>query len=207
MLMSLRKLASDMAASPWELFTLVAPSSNVGSWLTPASKVIGSYFVLPGIWCGPLESPPSYQGVTSVVRLRALHLFSPATYWPSHLILNLNPRYGSNLVVLTVNLAIGRSPFGRPRRYPDANPAFWLILTTTNSAGFSGAKPTKTLTTPASMSVWAVVSPSHLTKKACDGVEPWKAPCRNSVIMNAPMLRRSCAHSGSSFGSNTANWM
>ena len=38
---------------------------------------------LPGIWCGPLESPPSYQGVTSVVRVNALHLLSPATDWPS----------------------------------------------------------------------------------------------------------------------------
>src|SRR3954471_2181504 len=128
MLRSLRNPASDIAASPWKLLTRLAQASKVRSWLTPASRLIGSYFDLPGIWCGPLESPPSYQGVTSVVRFRALHLLSPATYWPSHLILNLNPRYGSNRVVLTVNLAIGCSPFGRPRRYPDANPAFWLIL-------------------------------------------------------------------------------
>ena len=88
MVMSLRKVASDIAASPWKLLTLLAQSSNVVSWVTPASSVIGSYLVLPGIWCGPLESPPSYHGVTSVVRLSALHLFRPATYWPSHLILN-----------------------------------------------------------------------------------------------------------------------
>ena len=90
--MSLRKVASDMAASPWKLLTLLAHSSKVVSCVTPASSVMASYLVLPGIWCGPLESPPSYQGVTSVVRLRAPHLFRPATYLPSHLILNLKPR-------------------------------------------------------------------------------------------------------------------
>src|SRR5262249_36907040 len=156
MLMSLRNVASDMAALPWKLFTLLAQSSKVVSWVTPASRVIGSYFVFPGIWCGPLESPPSYQGVTSVVFFSALHLLRPATYWLSILILKRNPRYGSNRVVLTVNLAICRSPFGRRRRYPDASPAVWLIFTTTNSAGFRGAKPTSTLTTPASMSACVV---------------------------------------------------
>ncbi len=86
--MSLRNVASDIAGSPWKLLTLLAQFSNVVSWVTPASSVIASYFVLPGIWCGPLESPPSYQGVTSVVRFNALHLLRPATDWPSTLILN-----------------------------------------------------------------------------------------------------------------------
>src|SRR6266496_6419720 len=103
---SLRKFASDIAASPWKLLTRLAQSSKVRSKVTPASSVIGSYFVLPGIWCGPLASPPSYHGVTSVVRLSALHLFSAATAWPSTTTLKRNPRYGSKRVLLTVNLAI-----------------------------------------------------------------------------------------------------
>ena len=56
------------------------------------------------------------------------------------------------------------------------------------------------------MSVWVVVSPSHLTKYASRGVEPWNAPLRNSVCMNAPTFSRICAHSGSSFGSNTTHF-
>ena len=67
-------MANDIAASPWKLLTLLAQSSNAVSWVTPASSVIGSYLVCPGIWCGPLESPPSYQAVTSVVRLSATAL-------------------------------------------------------------------------------------------------------------------------------------
>src|SRR3954447_19292348 len=118
MVMSLRNVASDIAAGPAKLFTLLAHSSKAVSRVTPASIVIASYFVLPGIWCGPLESPPSYQGVTSVVRLSALHLLRPATYWPSTLILNLNPRYGSNRVALTLNLGIGRSPSAGGRHSP-----------------------------------------------------------------------------------------
>src|SRR4029077_8689153 len=104
--MSLRKVASDIEASPAKLLTLFAHSSNARSWVMPASIVIGSYFDFPGIWCGPLESPPSYQGVTSVVRFSAPHLLNPATYWPSHFTLNRKPRYGSNRVLLTVNRAI-----------------------------------------------------------------------------------------------------
>src|SRR5690349_7396741 len=106
MVMSLRNVASDMAASPWKLLTLFAQSSNAVSCVTPASIVIWPNFVLPGDRCGPLESPPSYHVVTSVVFVSAPHLLSPATYWPSHLILNRKPWYGSNRVLLTENFAI-----------------------------------------------------------------------------------------------------
>ena len=43
-------------------------------------------------------------------------------------------------------------------------PASCWSLMTTNSAGFSGAKPTRMFTTPRLMSLWVVVSLSHLTK-------------------------------------------
>ena len=43
-------------------------------------------------------------------------------------------------------------------------PAICWILMTTNSAGFSGAKPTTMLTMPRLMSFCVVVSLSHLTK-------------------------------------------
>src|SRR6266851_5137910 len=41
--------------------------------------------------------------------------------------------------------------------------AICCILRMTNSAGFSGAKPTSMLTMPLSMSCWVVVSPLHFT--------------------------------------------
>ena len=75
----------------------------------------------------------------------------------------------------------------------------------TNSAGFSGAKPTRMFTMPRLMSFCVVVSLSHLTKYASRGVVPWNAPWRNRLCMNAPTLSRICAHSGSSFGSNTTH--
>ena len=58
---------------------------------------------------------------------------------------------------------------------------------------------------PRLMSFWVVVSLSHLTKYASRGVLPWNAPCRKRLFMNAPTFRRICAHSGSSFGSNTTH--
>ena len=45
-------------------------------------------------------------------------------------------------------------------------PAICWILMTTNSAGLSGANPTRMLTMPRSMSLCVVVSSSHLTKYA-----------------------------------------
>src|ERR1035441_4981978 len=125
MVMSLRKVASELAASPWKLFTLLAHSSKVVSCVTPASSAMASYFVLPGIWCGPLESPPSYQGVTSVVRFKAPHLLRPATYWPSHLILNLKPMKGSNRLLLTVNLGMDDSPLRMRCHQAEACRAGW----------------------------------------------------------------------------------
>src|SRR5215213_1809781 len=68
--------------------------------------VTGSYLVFPGSWRLALGSPPSRHCVTSVVRLRALHLLSPATYWLSTFTLNLKFRYGSKRCVLTMNLGI-----------------------------------------------------------------------------------------------------
>ena len=46
------------------------------------------------------------------------------------------------------------------------------MLMTTNSAGYSGAKPTRMFTMPLSMSVCVVVWLSHLTKNASLGVVP-----------------------------------
>jgi hypothetical protein len=76
---------------------------------------------------------------------------------------------------------------------------------TTNSAGFSGAKPTWMLTMPRLMSACVVVVLSQRTKYASRGDEPWNAPWRNRFCMKAPTLRRICAQSGSSFGSNTTH--
>ena len=55
-------------------------------------------------------------------------------------------------------------------------PAICWSLMITNSAGLSGAKPTRIFTMPWLMSFCVVVSLSHFTKYASRGVWPWKAP-------------------------------
>src|SRR6266705_6968053 len=55
-------------------------------------------------------------------------------------------------------------------------PAICWSLMITNSAGLSGAKPTRMFTMPWLMSFCVVVSLSNLTKYASRGVWPWKAP-------------------------------
>ncbi len=66
-----------------------AQFSNSVSWVTPRSSVIGSYLVRPGPLWLELESPPSRKVTTSVVRLRAVILLTPATTRPSTLTRNL----------------------------------------------------------------------------------------------------------------------
>ena len=44
------------------------------------------------------------------------------------------------------------------------------------------------------------------TKYASRAEVPWNAPWRNRLCMKAPTLSRICAHSGSSFGSNTTHF-
>ena len=56
------------------------------------------------------------------------------------------------------------------------------MVRTTNSAGLSGAKPTRMFTTPRLISFWVVVSLSHLTKYASRGV--WKAPAGTDATLN-----------------------
>src|SRR6266404_8566885 len=90
----------------WKFHTLFAHCSNSLSWVTPRSIVIASYSVRPGDFRLLLGSPPSRCLTTSVVRLSALHLLTPATYLPSHLRRNLKFLYGSNRWALTVNCAI-----------------------------------------------------------------------------------------------------
>lgn len=53
------------------------------------------------------------------------------------------------------------------------SPGICWILMTTNSAGFSGAKPTSMLTMPCWRSSWVVVSAPHLTKQASLGPQRW----------------------------------
>src|SRR5215217_9521475 len=83
--------------------TLLAHFSNSVSWVTPRSRVMASYSVRPGDLRLLLGSPPSRCVTTSVVRLKALTLLTPATYFPSHFTLNLKFLYGSKRSVLTLN--------------------------------------------------------------------------------------------------------
>ena len=62
-----------------------------------------------------------------------------------------------------VSAASALNVFSAPS-YVGMLPAICCSLMTTNSAGFSGAKPTMMLTMPMLMSVWVVVWLSHLTK-------------------------------------------
>src|SRR5712675_2389214 len=103
--MSLRKSRSDVSApSPEPKFhTLFAQRSNSTSWVTPRSRVIASYSVRPGDLRLLLGSPPSRCLTTSVVRLSAPHLLTPAMYLPSHLRRNLKFLYGSNRCGLALN--------------------------------------------------------------------------------------------------------
>src|SRR5580700_10981918 len=113
--MSFRKLAretSEPSDAP-KFQTRPAQLLKVGSWVTPRSRVMGSYFVRPGDLWEADGSPPSRSSRTSVVRLRPLILLMPAIYLPSHFTLNLKFLYGSNRVGLTGNSLIIRLPFPR----------------------------------------------------------------------------------------------
>src|SRR3954471_4490139 len=109
MMMSLRKSSSPISRplrAPAPKFeTFLAQFSNVLSCVTPRSSVMASYSVRPGDLRLLLSSPPSRCRTTSVVRLRALTLLTPATYRPSHFTRNLKFLYGSRRAALTVNSA------------------------------------------------------------------------------------------------------
>src|SRR5215470_1372041 len=96
--MSLRKSlrdTSEPSALP-RLHTLLAHFSNSVSCVMPRSSMIASYSVRPGDLRLLLGSPPSRCLTTSVVRLSAPTLLTPATYLLSHLTRNLKFLYGSN---------------------------------------------------------------------------------------------------------------
>src|SRR5919205_2563846 len=92
-----------------QFHTLFAHCSNSVSCVTPRSSVIASNSVRPGDLRLEDGSPPSRCLTTSVVRLSALTLLTPATYLPSHFTRNLKFLYGSKRVGLTVNWAIVHS--------------------------------------------------------------------------------------------------
>src|SRR4029077_11514166 len=111
MVMFFRKsLSDDSAPRPEPKFqTLFAHFSNSASCVTPRSSVTASNSVRPGDFRLLLGSPPSRCFTTSVVRLSALHLLTPATYLPSHFTRNLKFLYGSNRCGLTLNCAMACS--------------------------------------------------------------------------------------------------
>src|SRR6266540_1477001 len=118
MMMSLRKSFSETSLpEPAPVvpicYTLFIHLANSGSWETPCSMLKASYSVRPGDLRLLLGSPPSRCLTTSVVRLSALHLLTPATYLPSHLMRNLKFLYGSKRWALAgkVGIAITISRF------------------------------------------------------------------------------------------------
>src|SRR5215212_929474 len=109
--MSLRKSFSEVSEPrPEPKFqTLFAHLSNSVSCVTPRSSVTASYFVRPGDLWLVLGLPPSRCSTSSVERLRADTLLTPATYRPSHRTRNLKFLYGSNRVGFTLNCATAAS--------------------------------------------------------------------------------------------------
>src|SRR5207237_9258442 len=105
MMMSLRKSLSETSAPrPEPKFqTLLAHFSNSVSWVTPRSRVIGSYSVRPGDLRLLLGSPPSRCLTTSVLRFKPPTLLIQATYFPSHFTRNLKFLYGSHCCGFTRN--------------------------------------------------------------------------------------------------------
>src|SRR3989337_2524689 len=138
MMTSLRKSfreTSEPAPAP-KFHTLFAHASNSVSWVTPRSRVTGSYSVRPGDLWLVLGSPPSRCDTTSVVRRRALILLTPATYRPSHLILNLKFLYGSKRCGFTLNCAQAPpSPVGTRPETPGSMRASGLMALRPASTG------------------------------------------------------------------------
>ena len=86
-------------------------------------------------------------------------------------------------------------------------PENWAIRKITNSAGLTGATPISTTTMPASIDSAVLFVSSHLTKNACSGLVPNRAPLRHSLTKNAEMVRRILPQSLSSLGSKTHHWV
>src|SRR5215218_299360 len=109
--MSLRKSLSEVSdPRPDPKFqTLFAHFSNSVSCVTPRSSVTSSYFVRPGDLLVVLGLPPSRCSTSSVERLRADTLLTPATYRPSHRTRNLKFLYGSKRFGFTLNCATAAS--------------------------------------------------------------------------------------------------
>src|SRR5215207_9576771 len=109
--MSLRKSLSEVSdPRPEPKFqTLFAHFSNSVSCVTPRSSVTASYFVRPGDLLVVLGLPPSRCSTSSVERLRADTLLTPATYRPSHRTRNLKFLYGSKRFGFTLNCATAAS--------------------------------------------------------------------------------------------------
>src|SRR5215210_6776475 len=105
--MSLRKSFSEVSDPRPEpkFHTLFAHFSNSVSCVTPRSSVTASYFVRPGDLLVVFGLPPSRCSTSSVDRLRADTLLTPATYRPSHRTRNLKFLYGSKRVGFTLNCA------------------------------------------------------------------------------------------------------
>src|SRR5215216_6285528 len=105
--MSLRKSLREVSEPrPEPKFqTLFAHLSNSVSCVTPRSRVTASYLVRPGDLWLVLGLPPSRCSTSSVDRLRADTLLTPATYRPSHRTRNLKFLYGSKRVGFTLNCA------------------------------------------------------------------------------------------------------
>src|SRR5215207_4336873 len=113
MKISLRKSFRETSKPGPELKVqiLLAHFSNSGSWVTPRSRVIGSYLVWPGDLRTVLGSPPSRCSITSVFRFSALTLLTPATSRPSILMRNLNFFNGSKRLGLFGNRAMRFSSY------------------------------------------------------------------------------------------------
>ena len=154
MMMSLRKSFSETSEpSPAPKFqTLFAQASNSVSCVTPRSSVIGSYSVRPGDLRlrGRVAALAVLDDLGRPLQRAHLAHARDVAAVPLH----------PELEVLVWVEALCIDGELQPSTPPHAVtwPAICWIWMTTNSAGFSGAKPTRMLTMPRSMSFWVVVS-------------------------------------------------
>ena len=144
--------------------------------------------------------PPSLYSITSVERLIALTLLTPATGVVRRVEVD---EEAVGLVRVEAGDVDGErlGHVGLVLLATAVWPASCAILMITNSAGFSGAKATTMLTIPFAWSSGVVVVASQLTWNAWLGVVPWNAPWLNRPSMKLSIVVLIDTHSGTSFGS------
>src|SRR6185312_14683527 len=180
----------------------------------PRLSVMLFHFIRPGTFMmmnSPL-GPLALYSTTSFSLPRPLHSRNAPTTCPW----NSTPNHAETTglavdIYLLLQRQTSRPTYRARQSGQDAAldyappPAHWLRRKTTNSAGFTGAKPMSMNNWPRSRTSGGFSSSSHLTKKASCGVRPKSIPSRHAPVRNASTSRLTRAHRSGSFGSKTTH--